>query len=357
MPDHTPTARHTLAAARSVASKAALVLETNNLRGGAGLAQAVDSLKRLVSALSKQSVPPVALAQWIITHDGLPADACAQIAALAGRPIDFVEIGAHTGYYDAKNDGFDRVDAARCDYVVFGDADCRPADDWLEHLLAPFARDDGKEGDAPVAVAGRTSYAPNVLGIALTSIDFMYFPSPLRDGATRNFYANNVAFRHDVFAQFRYEPLDGVYRAHCQVMGLRMQAAGVAVEFAPAAHTEHRLPDTHRESLKLRWMRGEDSVGLTPYLVNAYLPRRWQWLGRSGPLGPFCVMAMRLGYSLRALNRQQLPRLGVVRYLAVAGVTIAASAVDTLGALARGFGLAGRASARRDLEALSYHRH
>lgn len=237
---------------------------------------------------------------------------------------------------------------------MFGDADCRPADDWLEHLLAPFARE---AGDVPAAVAGRTSYAPNVLGIALTSIDFMYFPSPLRDGATRNFYANNVAFRRDVFAQFRYEPLDGVYRAHCQVMGLRMQAAGVAVEFAPGAHTEHRLPDTQRESLKLRWMRGEDSVGLTPYLVNAYLPRGWQWLGRSGPVGPFCVMAMRLGYSLRALNRQQLPRLGAVRYLAAVGVTIAASAVDTLGALARGLGLTGRASARRDLEALSYHRH
>ena len=63
------------------------------------------------------------------------------------------------------------------------------------------------------------------------------------------------------------------------------------------------------------------------------------------------------GYSLRALNRQQLPRLGAARYLAAVGVTIAASAIDTLGALARGFGLAGRASARRDLEALSYHRH
>lgn len=129
MPDFTETTRHTRAAARAVAARAAFVLETNNLRGGAGLVQAVDSLKRLVSALSKQTVPPAALAQWIVTHDGLPADACREIAALAGCPIDFVEIGASTGYYDAKNDGFDRVDAARSDIVVFGDADCRPADD------------------------------------------------------------------------------------------------------------------------------------------------------------------------------------------------------------------------------------
>lgn len=341
-------------AADSVAARTALILETNNLRGGRGIAQAVDSLTRLVTDLARQTVPPVSLAQWIITHDGLPAEARAQLTAVAGRHIDFVEIDEHVGYYEAKNAGFDSVDAARCDYVVFGDADCRPARDWLAQLLSPFAR---PAPQAPVAVAGRTSYAPNVLGVALTSIDFMYFPSPLRDGATRNFYANNVAFRRDVFERYRYEPLDGVYRAHCQVMGLRMQAAGVPIEFARAAHTEHRLPDTRRETLKLRWMRGEDSVGLTPYLVNAYLPPRWQWLGRSGPIGPFCVMAMRLGFSLRALNRQQLPPLATVRYFAAVAMTIGISALDTLGALARGFGLTRRASARRHLEALSYHRH
>ena len=77
MPDDMQPMHDTCAAARSVASRAALVLETNNLRGGAGIAQAVESLKRLVSALSNQTVPPASLAQWIITHDGLPADACA----------------------------------------------------------------------------------------------------------------------------------------------------------------------------------------------------------------------------------------------------------------------------------------
>ncbi|WP_413226959.1 glycosyltransferase [Burkholderia arboris] len=50
-------------------------------------------------------------------------------------------MGANTGYYEARNDGFDRVDASRCDIVGLCDADCRPARDWLEHLLAPFARD------------------------------------------------------------------------------------------------------------------------------------------------------------------------------------------------------------------------
>jgi cellulose synthase/poly-beta-1,6-N-acetylglucosamine synthase-like glycosyltransferase len=334
-----------------VASRTALILETNNLRGGDSMVQVVDSLKRVVSELARQTVTPANLAQWVITHDGLTGEACQQIIELAGHHVDFVRIDRSTGYYEAKNAGFDGVDAARCNYVVFCDADCRPVHDWLEQMLRPFAR---PAPDAPVVVAGRTSYAPGVLGVALTSIDFMYFPGPLRAGATRNFYANNVAFRHDVFASHHYERLDGVYRAHCQVLGLKLQAEGVPVEYAPAAHTVHRIPDTLRETFKLRWMRGEDSVGLTPYIVKAYLPRSWQWFGHSGPLGPICILTMRLGFSMRVLNRQRLPRLGALRYLASVVIMVGISTVDTLGAFARGIGLS---TARRDLESLSYHRH
>ncbi len=337
----------------AVAARTAFVLETNNLRGGDGLAQAMHSLERLLARLAQQSLPLGEFAQWVITHDGLTEAAQAQLIEQAGRPIDFVEIDAHTTYYEAKNLGFNRVDEKRCDLVVFGDADCLPAPDWLAQLLTPFAR---ATPPAPDAVAGCTTYAPGILGAALTSVDFMYFPSPLRAGATRNFYANNVAFKREVFAHHRYQPLDGVYRAHCQVMGLRLQTAGIAIEYAAQAHTEHRLPDSKTELLTLRWMRGEDSVGLTPFLVKAYLPRPWQWLGRSGPIGPLCVMAMRLGYSLRALNRQQLPRLAWARYGAALACLFAISALDSLGALARGLGLSGGARARRQLQALSYHK-
>jgi len=334
-----------------IAAKTALVLETNNLRGGQGADQSLDSLKRLVTRLKRQSLPPRHFAQWIITHDGIDESARETLKVLAGRALDFIEIDRSTGYYDAKNAGFDAVNRVRCQYVVFADADCLPCDDWLKNLLTPFL-----QNDAPLAVAGRTSYAPGVTGSALTSIDFMYFPSPLRAKATRNFYANNVAFRRETFEQYRYEPLAGVYRAHCQVMGLRMQAAGVAVAYAAHAHTEHRLPDTRREVIKLRWLRGGDSVDLTPHLVRAYMPKWLQWLGNSGPLGPLCVMAGRLGYSLRALNHQDLPPLHGSRRLAATAMVIVISLIDTAGAVLRGMGInAGRASARHS-EALSYHR-
>lgn len=335
-----------------IAASTALVLETNNLRAAKNVDQIVTSLKRLIVRLTKQSLSPQLLAQWVITHDGLDQAAQQTLCEIAGRKLDFVEIDPRTGYYAAKNIGFDHVDPTRCQYVAFADADCLPCVDWLEQLLSPFA-----EADAPVAVAGRTSYAPGIAGSALTSIDFMYFPSPLHKNGTRNFYANNVAFRYDTFEQQRYEPLDGVYRAHCQVMGLRLQAAGIVVLYAPRAHTVHRVPDTLGEVVKLRWLRGGDSVDLTPYLVRAYMPAWLQWLGRSGPIGPLCVMISRLGYSLRALNHQDLPPVRGLKLLSAITVVIAVSLIDTAGAVVRGCGISvGRAGALRN-EALSYHRN
>jgi hypothetical protein len=219
-----------------VAARCALVLETNNLRGGADAeAKAGTSLQRLVALLAKQKLPLAALAQVVVTHDGLSPATCEAVSRLAGRPVDFVRIDTATGYYDAKNVGFEATDARRCTHVVFADADCLPDDDWLLQMLLPFAQD-----DAPAVVAGRTSYAANVVGTALTTIDFMYFPNADHAGATSNFYANNVAFRREVFAQHSYQALDGVYRAHCQVLGMRLKAAGVPIRYA--AQGPHRAP-------------------------------------------------------------------------------------------------------------------
>jgi len=340
-------------AVHAVARRTALILETNNLRGGADAAEALASLKRLVARLSLQTIAPAMLAQWIITHDGIDAAACADITRLAGRPVDFVAIDGADSYYDAKNAGFDHADPARCDYVAFCDADCNPAADWLEQLLLPFA---GPSTDTPAVVAGRTSYSASAFGVALTSIDFMYFPSVLGAGATSNFYANNVAFRRALFDKYRYQALPGVYRAHCQVMGMRLLADGVKVHYAARAHTEHRLPDTRRELFKLRWMRGEDSVSLTPYLVRSQLPGSLQWLARSGPIGPTCVMAARLFYSLKAINRQDLPPLrGLRRPLGVL-LLVGLSALDTCGAITRSLVAMFSRAPDRELEALSYHR-
>jgi hypothetical protein len=333
-----------------IAGRTALVLETNNLRGGdRQLAAAEASLRHVMGVLASQTVPLSALAQVVITHDGLSAACRDSLTQAAGCRIDFVEISADTGYYDAKNTGFAATDPARCAYVLFADADCHPDPGWLAAMLAPFA-----QPSPPAVVAGRTSYADNVIGSALTTMDFMYFPSRLAAGATRNFYANNVAFRRDVFARYQYQPLEGVYRAHCQVLGMRLHAAGLPLHYAAAAHTEHRLPDTWRETLQLRWMRGEDTHALTPHLVRTLLPSWLQWLARSGPVGPLCVQLARLGCSVRALNRQDLTRLRGLRWLGGMAAIGLFSAVDMAGALFYSLGL--RTAHGAQETTLSYHR-
>ncbi|MEZ4297047.1 MAG: glycosyltransferase family 2 protein [Polyangiaceae bacterium] len=329
----------------------ALVLETNNLRGGDAedTARVTKSLTRLFEHLRRQTHPLASLAEVVLTHDGLPEPARADLARSLGRPVRFVEIAPETGYYEAKNRGFD---ATTADVVAFADADCIPAPEWLSSLLAPFARPEVQ------VTAGRTTYRDDVLGAAATTIDFMYFPSPLAEGATRNFYANNVAFRRDIFARFRYESAPGIYRGHCQRLGLALARADIPVLHVPEAHTVHRFPDSARELVRLRLLRGADTVEMAPSLANAHLPERLRWLGRTGPLAALAVLGARFAFSQRALGRQGLSRLRPTKRAAARAAIAGISALDTAGAL-------GRSILRRDLgvrdgalvrDALSYHR-
>ncbi len=305
----------------------ALILETNNLRGGgADEGSAAASVERLLVRLRAQTRPLRDLDEIVITHDGLDLARRERLQAVAGAPVRFVAISPDTGYYEAKNLGFD---ATTADVVVFGDADCWPDPAWLERILAPFA--DG----ATQVVAGRTTYRDDALGIAATAIDFMYFPSPLGEGATRNFYANNVAFRRDVFGARRYLPAAGIYRGHCQQLGLRLAADGVRVQYEAGAHTVHRFPDSNAELLRLRLLRGADTVEMTPLLAGALLPERLRWLGRLGPLSPLGVLAVRLGFSARAVGKQGLDDGGGARRAACLALVSAISAADVAGALAR----------------------
>lgn len=325
----------------------ALVLETNNLTGGgAGAARTAQSLARLLARLGEQTRPLATLDELVITHDGLPAGARARLDAICGTAIRWVEIDGDTDYYEAKNRGFD---ATTADVVAFADADCWPEPAWLEALFAPFT-------DAEVLVtAGRTTYRTDILGTAASTIDFMYFDSPLGAGCTRNFYANNVAFRRDVFAARRYATHD-MYRGHCQVLGTRLHADGVKVHFVPAARTIHRFPDRVAELVKLRLLRGEDVISLAPHLVRTYLPIAAP-LGKLGPVVPLAVLAARFGFSVASINRQDMPPAHGARWLGVVGAIAGISLVDVVGTVARSLGWRpGSGAASPAKVTLSYHR-
>jgi len=322
------------------------VLETINLGGGRRDPDIVErSLTRLLVRLCGQTRPLASLDEVIIVHDGLAPGARDRLQETAGRALTFVPLDVDAAdYYAAKDAGFA---AARAEVIVFADADCWPDPEWLQALLDPFAR-----GDVD-AVAGRTSYRADLFGAAATAIDFMYFASPLGDGCTRNFYSNNVAFRRDVLAREGFGA-HGFYRGSCQVLGLALQARGVPIHFAVRAHTVHRFPDSAADLLRLRLLRGADSVELAPHLADAYLPARARWLGRLGPLSGLAVLAARCVCSLIALRRQRLPAARGVRWFAGAALVGAIHAADAAGAIIRGLRL-GLAPPARRARTLGYH--
>jgi hypothetical protein len=325
----------------------ALVLETNNLTGGgADAARTARSLERLLGRLREQTRPLARLDEFVITHDGLPSGARARLDAIAGKDIRWVEIDAETDYYEAKNRGFDVTTA---DVVAFADADCWPEPAWLDELFAPFT-------DAAIQVtAGRTTYRTDILGTAASTIDFMYFDSPLGRGCTRNFYANNVAFRRDAFGSRRYATHD-MYRGHCQVLGTKLHRDGVKVHFVPAARTIHRFPDSIAELVKLRILRGEDVISLAPHLVKTYAPFAAP-LGNLGPIVPLAVLAARFGFSVASINKQDMPPAHGARWLGVVGAIAGISLVDAVGTVARTLGWRPASGSTAPAKVtLSYHR-
>jgi hypothetical protein len=300
-------------------AETAVVFETNNLQSSDREA-VTRGLEGLFGHLSAELA---AVDEVVVTHEGLGAAERSRVEAAANRALRFIEVPEGTGYYAAKNLGFEATTAR---FVALADSDCWPAAGWVNALFEPL-----RAGRAR-AVAGRTCYRDDVLGIAATTIDFMYFESPLGDSCTRNFYANNVAFEREVFVQARFEAGKRFYRGDCQVMGLMLQALGVKVLFVPQARTTHRFPDSLRDFVRLRMRRGADAVALAPHLLEAYLPALPA--KRLGRLGGAATLLARWAFSVRALNHQDMPEVrGARRASALAALT-AVSALDLVGALA-----------------------
>ncbi|MGB1310495.1 MAG: glycosyltransferase family 2 protein, partial [Leucothrix sp.] len=267
--------------------------------------------------------------------------------------LEFVEIDSTDGYYKAKNIGFDRTSS---EVVVFADADCMPKENWLEKIVEPFLEAQQQQIELPPVVAGRTTYHDSVLGSAISTMDFIYFKSPLQKGAVRNFYANNVAFRRDVYQKYHFEQHQKIFRGHCQLVGIELTQDGVPIHFQNTAHTIHRFPDNARELLKLRLLRGQDTVSLAPHIAEAALPSSLQWVKKLLPVNLLLIFGIRPFAGLLQINHQDMAKLSGVRYLACMLSIPLVNAVDASGALLRLLGLSplGKVS-DGELLAMSYH--
>ena len=268
-----------------------------------------DALARLLAALA----PQLHGVELVVTHVGAPDRA--RLEHAARREVTWVELPRSATYYDHKNRGFD---ATSGDIVAFIDGDCDPAPGWLRAITAPIAA-----GEARV-VAGATSYRGRLAPLA-NQLDFPYFH--VEAHTVRNFFANNVAFARDVFAARHYPAIAPMFHGQCQVLGLQLLAANIAIRLAPEARVIHAWPGGVAEWLEVRLLRGADTVSLLPYVVAHYAPRATPVVARLGRIPALAILGMRaITGTWKALRGGP-----VVRGLAlVAGVTV----VDSIGAAA-----------------------
>ena len=290
-----------------------VVIETVTAREGDTAVPPADCIGGALDALGRQTWPPK-LIEPIVVIDGEMAEADA--AEIRRRyPSVKVVSSADSNYLAAKNAG---AQAATGDIVALLDADCVPADDWLQTLLAPLERD-----ESVAAVGGRTRYGGGSWAARTFSVpDFAYVLAG-EDGVAAGFVINNVAFRREVILAHPFEARirrDG----GCYLLFHQLRAQGLRVLIEPRAIVEH-APDVGGLGFaRKHFKRGYDGVAVYRLDADGVL-RGTRLLLRIGPVALLPITGRRIAADWLRLvrHRRQLgiTPLAVPYFGAVAVVT------------------------------------
>jgi Glycosyl transferase family 2 len=147
-------------------------------------------------------------------------DKAAAAAGLEAREVELIFVGAHalpaelcagpvrsiaapeTGYYGWKNAG---AAAARGEYLVFWDSDCRPAPGYLERVVEVFDNQPELAG-----IAGRSVYDGKSFFTRLnTVLSFGYLAKPMTTLERDVAVSHNVAIRRSMFPAAPFGPFRG----------------------------------------------------------------------------------------------------------------------------------------------------
>ena len=253
-------------------------------------------LPRCLDALERQTVP--ALAYEIIVVDDGSLDSTAAIANERGVRLLEVE---HAGAAAARNAG---VEIAHAPIVVFTDADCEPAPDFLERVLEPLADANvsGARGvyrtrqDKLVARFVQLEYEERYQRIAhfdekfgsINALDTSYAAYRRQAfqeaGGFDTRFASAAGEDHELSFRmaeaghvFRFTPLAAVYHWHVEsfrAYAFRKARMGYWKAFLTRQHPSYALNDSHMtQSLKLQIVfAGLFWISLLGWLA-------WPWAG------------------------------------------------------------------------------
>ncbi len=259
---------------------------------------AEDVLPRCLLALEHQTMPQEQY-EVIVVDDG-SEDGTAEVARAHGARVLRLD---HMGPAAARNAG---AELARADIIVFTDADCEPAPDFLERLMEPF--------DAPLVSGARGVYRTQQTSLVARFVQLEYEERYQRiarieqeEGGVDALDTSYAAYRREVFLDangfdtryrhaagedhelsfrlaraghvFRFVPEAAVYHWHVESVrkyARRKFRIGYWKAFLSKQHPEYALNDSHTTpTLKIQILM----AALLPFalLGGFFLPAFW-WM-------------------------------------------------------------------------------